>query len=125
MLFRSDYDLVDALESHKRALGRKKERLERLIRTVDDTIFYLQGKKDMSKKQLFEAFSDEQQEEYARQAEQMYDPEIVKASNRRWKAYSPVEKQRIFDEGNRIYTDMVAAMPKGAESAEVQEIVER
>ena len=79
----------------------------------------------MSKKQLFEAFSDEQQEEYARQAEQMYDPEIVKASNRRWKAYSPVEKQRIFDEGNRIYTDMVAAMPKGAESAEVQEIVER
>ncbi|MEW6092791.1 MAG: TipAS antibiotic-recognition domain-containing protein, partial [Chloroflexota bacterium] len=61
----------------------------------------------------------------ARQAEQMYDPETVRASNRKWKAYSAEEKQRILDEGNRIYMDLIAAMPKGAASPEVQAIVER
>jgi len=122
---RRDYDVLEALEGHKRALGQKLGRLERLIQTVNDTILHLKGQKEMDKEQLFEAFSDEQQEEYTRQAEQMYDPEIVQASNRKWKAYSAEEKQRILNEGNRIYLDMVAAMPKGADSPEAQAIVER
>jgi len=122
---RRDYDVLEALEGHKRALGQKLGRLERLIQTVNDTILHLKGQKEMSKEQLFEAFSEEQQEDYARQAEQMYDPEIVQASNRKWKAYSAEEKQRILNEGNRIYLDMVAAMPKGADSPEAQAIVER
>ena len=79
----------------------------------------------MSPKQLFEAFSDEQQEKYAKEAEQMYDPAIVKESNRKYKLLSAAEKQRIFDEGNQVYADMLAAMPKGAASPEVQAIVER
>ncbi len=122
---RRDYDVLEALESHKQSLGQRVDRLERLIRTVDDTILHLKGQKEMSKEQLFEAFSDEQQEEYARQAEQMYDPATVRESNRKWKAYSAEEKQRILDEGNQIYLDMVAAMSKGANSPEVQAIVER
>ncbi len=40
----------------------------------------------MSQKQLFEAFSEEQQAEYEKEAMQMYDPAIVKASNRNGKA---------------------------------------
>jgi DNA-binding transcriptional MerR regulator len=122
---RRDFDALAALEDHRQALGKQSERIERLIQTVDDTILHLKGQKTMSKKQLFEAFSEEQQDEYARQAEQLYDPEIVRLSNRRWKAYSAAERQRILDEGNKIYTDMIAAMPNGAASPEVQAIVER
>jgi DNA-binding transcriptional MerR regulator len=122
---RPDFDAAAALESHRKLLEGRAERLERLIRTVDDTIAHLKGQKDMSNKQLFAAFSEEQQEEYARQAERMYDPEIVRASNRKWKAYTAEQKKRIMDEGNRVYVDMVAAMPKGAASPEVQAVVER
>ena len=46
----------------------------------------------MSKKQLFEAFSDEQQAAYEKEAMQRYDPETVKASNMKWKNYSKTEK---------------------------------
>jgi DNA-binding transcriptional MerR regulator len=122
---RRDFDLLSALESHRTALRQRAARTERLIRTVDDTILHLKGKKDMSKKQLFEAFSEEQQAEYAREAEQMYDPETVRASNRKWKAYSAEEKQRILDEGGKVYTAMLAVMPRGAASPEVQVCVER
>ena len=79
----------------------------------------------MSKKALFQAFSEEQQEEYAKQAEQQYDSETVRESNRKWKNYSAEKKQAILDEGNQVYEDMIAAMPKGADSPEVQAIVER
>jgi hypothetical protein len=55
----------------------------------------------------------------------MYDPETVRESNRKWKAYSAAKKESILAEGKAIYTDMIAAMPKGAVSQEVQAIVER
>lgn len=122
---RRDFDALAALESHRKSLQGRVERLNRLIQTVDDTILHLKGKKEMSQQQLFEAFSEEQQEKYAEEAAQMYDPQIVRASNRKWKAYSAAEKQRILDEGSAIYTDLVAAMPKGAASPEAQACIER
>ena len=79
----------------------------------------------MSEKQLFEAFSEEQQAEYEKEAMQMYDPVTVQASVKKWKGYSAAEKQRILNEGNAIYQDMIRVMPKGASSAEAQACVER
>ncbi len=122
---RRDYDVLSALESHRTELGRRIERLERLIRTVDHTVEHLKGNKDMSTKQYFEAFSDEQQAEYEKEAAQMYDPAAVKESNRKWKSYSAAEKQRIAEEGNQVYAGLLAAMPKGASSPEAQAAVAR
>jgi MerR family transcriptional regulator, thiopeptide resistance regulator len=120
-----DFDAINALQAHKRALLKRVERLNCLINTVDNTILNLKGTKVMSKKQLFEAFSEEQQEKFGLEAERKYDPLVVKESNRKWKSYSVAEKQRILDEGNEVYEDLVAAMLKGADSPEVQAIIER
>ena len=122
---RRDFDVLAALENHKLELQKRIRRLSHLIETVDKTINHLKGENIMSPKGLFEGFSEEQQEEYAKQAEQMYDPETVRASNRKWKSYSAEKKQAILDEGKQVYLDMIAAMPKGADSPEVQAIVER
>jgi DNA-binding transcriptional MerR regulator len=122
---RRDFDVLGALRGHKKALGRQLERLNRLLNTVDNTINHLKGVTTMSEKGLFEGFSEEEQEKYALEAEQMYDPEIVRASNRKWKAYPAAKKEQILAEGKAIYTDMIAAMPKGAASVEVQAIVDR
>jgi len=120
-----DFDALRALESHRSELGRRKARLEKLLRTVDQTILHLKGIKAMSNKQLFSGFSEEEQERYAAEAEQMYDPETVRASNRKWKSYSAEQKQHILDEGRQIYLDMASSMPKGADSVEVTALVER
>ena len=79
----------------------------------------------MSDEKLFEGFSEEQQEKYAQESEKMYDPETVRESNRKWKAYSATKKEAIMAEGSAIYKDMIAIMPKGAGSVEAQAIVER
>jgi len=120
-----EFDVLSALESHREQLHKRIAHLERLILTVDQTILHLEGKIEMSKQQLFEGFSDEQQAEYEKEAMQMYDPVIVKAANQKWKNYTPAEKQRIGDERNAVYGDMLKAMPKGASSPEAQACVER
>ncbi len=122
---RRDFDVVGALYSHKEALQRQATRLNHLITTVDNTIDYLKGNKQMSNKQLFEAFSEEQQAEYEKEIAQKYDPATVKASSKKWKEYAAAEKKRIGEEGNVVYRDILAAMPKGASSPEAQAGIER
>jgi DNA-binding transcriptional MerR regulator len=122
---RRGFDVLSALEGHKDELRKRIERLEHLLGTVDNTISHLKGEKVMSNKQIFSGFSEEEQEKYAAEAEKLYDPETVRASNRRWKSYSAEQKKQILDEGKQIYVEMLAAMPKGAGSAEVQALVER
>ena len=122
---RRDFDVLSALESHKKEIGKRITRLEHLVETVDNTISHLKGQKVMSKKQIFAGFTPEEEEKYAREAEQMYDPETVRESNRKWKAYGKEKQQVILVEAKQIYVEMVAAMPKGAASPEVQALVER
>jgi MerR family transcriptional regulator, thiopeptide resistance regulator len=120
-----EFDAKTALKEHKDELKKRIERLQRLITTVDQTILHMEGKIKMSQKQLFEAFNDEQQAEMEKEAMQLYDPEIVKASMKKWKSYSKSDKQRIADEGNAVYLDILSAMPMGAASPEVQACIER
>jgi len=122
---RRDYDVMGALQSHKESLSKQAVRINRLIQTVDNTINHLKGNKTMSDEKLFEGFSEKQQEKYAQEAEKMYDPETVRESNRKWKAYSATKKESIMAEGSAIYKDMIAVMSKGAGSVEAQAIVER
>ena len=122
---RRDFDVLGALQSHKDALQNQAARLNRLLVTVDNTIQHLKGEKLMSQKGLFEGFSEEEQEKLAQEAEQMYDPETVCESNRKWKSYSAAEKEAILAEGKSIYLDLAGAMSRGAESKEVQAVVAR
>lgn len=122
-----DFDLIAALRSHRNVLEEKMDRLRNLVLTVDSTIRHVTGEKTMSKKKLFQAFSEEQQKEYEREARLEYGPDNVNESIKRWKSYSAAQKQAIMDEGNVIYTDIIRAIEAGlpATSEEVQEMLVR
>ena len=64
----------------------------------------------------------EQQEEYAQQARERWDPELVDQSMKLWKSYSPEKKQQVLEEGKAIYVDILEHMQAGKtpESPEVQ-----
>jgi DNA-binding transcriptional MerR regulator len=121
---RHDFDVLGALYSHRDALKKQVARLNRLLQTVDNTINHLKGNQTMSEKNLFAGFSEEEQEKYALEAEELYGAEVVQASMKKWKAYTADEKKRIMEVGGQNYADMVAVMPKGAGSPEAQAIVE-
>ena len=122
---RRNFDILQALEGHRQALDRKAARLNRLIQTVDNTIQHLKGQAHMSAKELFRGFTEEEEQRYTEEAMKMYDPQTVKASAKKWKAYTAAEKERIGAEGMAVYTDLVAAFPKGAASTEAQSAIAR
>ncbi|MBA3874417.1 MAG: MerR family transcriptional regulator [Anaerolineae bacterium] len=122
-----NFDLVSALQSHKALLLEKSERLLNLVATVDSTIQHLQGEKTMSKRQLFEGFSDDKQKDYEREARLTYGPDKVNESVKRWKGYTTAQKEAIGIEGNQVYNDIVDAIETGKQpnSEDVQAILKR
>jgi DNA-binding transcriptional MerR regulator len=119
-----DFDLVTALQAHRHTLQEKIDRLQTLIQTVDSTIMHLVGEVNMSKKKLFEGFSEEKQKQYEEEATQLWG-DTVKESVKLWNSYSDEKKAQVMDEGKAIYLDFAAAMQKDPGDPAVQQIVAR
>ncbi|MBZ0318046.1 MAG: MerR family transcriptional regulator [Anaerolineae bacterium] len=120
-----EFDLMMTLVTHRQALQDKIARLQTLIHTIDQTLAHLTGEVDMSKKKLFEGFTEEEQERYAQEASEKYGAETVQASMQLWKSYGKEKQAAIMQEGKVIYQDMLAAIGQDATSAGVQAIVAR
>jgi MerR family transcriptional regulator, thiopeptide resistance regulator len=122
-----DFDLLGALRTHRAALKEKIDRLQKLVGTVDSTIMHLAGAVDVSKKRLFEGFSQEKQEYYERVARLQYGPTLVNESIKRWNSYSKAQQEAVREEGGKNYLALVEALKAGLspQSAEVQAILER
>lgn len=125
VLDRPDFDLLNALESHREALLERQERLDGLIETVERTIVHLQGGIDMDVKDMLTGFSEEKQKEYEEEIRQKYGEKEVNESVRRWGSYSEAKKQQIMEEGGAIYTALAEAMPNGPASPQAQELIAR
>jgi DNA-binding transcriptional MerR regulator len=122
ILEKPDFDVLQALRAHKGELLKRMARLNRLIETVDKTILHVKGDVNMSEQEIFNGFNEEQQEEYAQQARERWDPEVVDRSMKLWKSYAPEKKQQVLDEGKAIYMDIQGWMEQNypPESPEVQ-----
>ncbi len=122
-----DFDLAQALRSHRTALQHRIARLKELIHTVENTLRHIERNEPMSKKQIFKAITPEEEKELTREARLQYGPTLVDESVRRWGSYTQAKKDAILEEGNQNYAAMTAALDAGLspESAEVQELVER
>lgn len=125
MLDRPEFDLLTALERHRKALLARQERLRKLVQTVERTIQHLKGNIEMDTQDLFAGFSEEQQKEYEAEAERRWGSEQVKQSRQRWGSYSPEKKRQVMQEGQAIYLDLAAAIPLGPDSPQAQDGIAR
>ena len=125
ILDKSDFNALQSLQTQKAALQQQAERLNRLIKTIDNTILLLEGKRQMDNKDLFVDFDEAKQKEYAAEAERRWDPKLVRQSNQHWNRLNKDEKQVIFQEGNQIYLDMIDQLGSPPNSEAVQAIVAR
>ena len=119
------FDMLPALEAHRGGLKSRISRLQKLIETIDSTILHLTGEMEMSEKQVFSGFSEEEERRYAKEARELYGAEAVNASYKRWNSYTERQKEAIKAEGGAIYMDLVAVMDNGAASPEVQQVIGR
>lgn len=120
-----EFNIPLALQSHKRALQQKSNRLRHLIQTIDRTILHLNGDMDVEANELFQGFDKAQQERYEQEAAQKFGAAAVKESRQRWDNYSPEQKARIGAEGEAIYHDILGYIEHDPTGPEVQQIVAR
>lgn len=125
ILDRPNFDLLHALQKHRAALRDRSARIEQLIQTVDKTISRLKGETEMSDKELFQGFDEEQQAAYAEEARRRWGSKDVDTSMKKWGSYSAAQKSQVFAEGEAIHLDLVARMSEGPTSPAVQQIVDR
>ncbi len=124
ILDRPDFDLLAALQSHRKGLVRQIERTQRLIETIDNTMKHIKGEIEMNTQDFYSGFDEEKQKEYAVEAERRWGSTAVQ-SQQRWNAYTREEKNTILAQMNEISTSVAALMDKGPDSAEVQHWIDR
>jgi MerR family transcriptional regulator, multidrug-efflux activator len=123
------FDRKQAMIAHKEILLEKKQRLERLIESVDLTINAMERGTPMDKGAMFEGFDDakieEYKEKYREEAEAKYAKEIVDESYRRVANYTTEDWNAIGAESHEINQILASLMDRDPADAEVQEQVGR
>lgn len=120
---RPGFDLVQALHAHRETLRERAGRLARLIETVDKTILHLKGELEMTERDFYRGFSEEQQREYEEEIRQRYGDRELEQSQQRWGGYGADRRQAIQEDFARIVTALRDRMPLGAGAPEVRALV--
>jgi MerR family transcriptional regulator, thiopeptide resistance regulator len=124
LITRPDFDVVHALQAHRASLQERSNRLGTLIRTIDGTVNYLEGKQDMNNEEFFEGWTEEKQPQFEQEIRQKYGEhamdEVID-----WNSYTKVKKAIIMAEGEANMQSMAFLMYLPPNSLEVQEAVAR
>ena len=122
------FDREEALKVHKKLILEKKNRLEKIIESIDDTIRNIGGK-TMSKKD-FKAFSYDEirnhQEKYKEETEQKYGKsDAYKESKEKTSKYSKNDWENIMEDAGVIYEELAKLMGRNPANDEVQVLVQK
>ena len=85
VLSQPDFEVLEALHSHKVLLFKRKERLNQLIATAEKTINKINGETKMEIKEYYKGFSDEQIEKYREEVRQKWGNKTLQDSEARVK----------------------------------------
>lgn len=115
------FDKLKALKAHKELLTKKRERIDKLITLVDNTI---KGECDMSFKEFNMTEIENMKEKYAKEVKERWgNSSAYKESEKKTKNYSKEQWQKIDEKSRDIFKAFAANMDKDAHSKEVQELV--
>ncbi|MBN1369117.1 MAG: MerR family transcriptional regulator [Dehalococcoidaceae bacterium] len=118
-----DFDVMEALKSHRRLLEKKVQRTRELINTVDKTIQYLEGETGMDIKEYYQGFSDEQIEKYRTEARQRWGEETLRESEKRVLGMGKDKFDAVQAEGGAIFQSIAGNISKGHDNPEVQALI--
>ena len=121
---RPDFDMLHALQSHREALLERAGRLACLIDTVDNTMKHIRGEIEMSTKDFYNGFDEEQQKQRAEEAAKRWG-DSARRSQQQWERSSRDEKNAFLGKMHEISAGLAASMDNGYDSPEAQEWVKR
>ena len=125
-----NYDKEKSLKHQRQLLLEKRKRLDKIIESLDKTLYSIQGGVEMSKEEMFNGFDNSYLEkhkaEYAEEAKKLYgDSDAYKESERKTSKYSKEDWNNIMEEGNEIFRNLAKVMDKEPSDSEVQGLIQQ
>ncbi len=120
IMSRPDFNVLQAMEDHRLLLKKRQERIKVLLATIDRTVEKLKGEREMSIKEYYKGFSDEQIEKYRREVRERWGEKVLEESESRVMKMDKKEWAALQKEGNTIFKAIADSMDKGYDSPEVQ-----
>lgn len=126
ILTKPSFDMSAALTQHRAQIEQKQKRLTGLIGTIDKTLLKLSGKKEMSDDELFDAFLEKHDKEYAAEAEARWgNTDAWKQSQERTKNFSKDDFKRIAKAGDELMKQIAATIDSGPASGATQALISK
>ncbi|GEL77576.1 MerR family transcriptional regulator [Tenuibacillus multivorans] len=124
----NDFDERDTLMKHRELLEKKIHRLEKLIKTIDETFASMKEGGSMNQKKMFENFSMEDIEnhktKYAKETKEKYGhTDAYKQSQQRTANYTEEDWKSISEQSHEIYNRLASLMNHSPEEDEVQKAI--
>ena len=123
LLDRPDFDAVNAYRDHRRLLVARRGQIDRLIATLDEELAK-RGAASMHAHddvRISDRYTNEELADLQEEAKQRWgDTDAWKQSRERTKGYTSADYKRLEDENRARLRALVADMPKGIASPEVQ-----
>ena len=130
---RSDFDQLAALHSHRKSLSKEWEKIGVLLKTIDNTIKHLKGKKKMKDKEMFDGFNITLVKAKEGQPYSAAEKLVVQSVKNPTKSAEDVEKRgkayydNITKTAHALFKELGHCIEKGLDPAsdEVQKIIKR
>lgn len=117
-----EYDRAEALALQREALLEKRSRLDRMIRTLENTIQDAKGEIKMTDKEKFEGF-DFTNNPYEQEARQRWGNEAVDRSKQTLADMGPEGQKRIGGQMDALFRKLAAMRHRDPASDEVQQAI--
>ena len=124
------FDIMTALNNHKKELIKRRKEIDLLIENVEKTISYKKGEINMSDKEKFEAFKkhliNKNEESYGKEIRDKYGDDQINKSNEKMLGLSKEEYAKFEELGEKIIETLKEAMeennPAGQKAQEACEL---
>jgi DNA-binding transcriptional MerR regulator len=115
-------DPVAVLREHRDRLARERDRLARLVRTVEATIESLEGGEEMTAEQMFAGF---EHNPYEAEARERWGDEAVDASYERMRNWTPEQAELARTGFTRVHSGLAELLAEGVPATDprAQELV--
>jgi DNA-binding transcriptional MerR regulator len=117
------FNLIDALEQHKRALQARQASLETLMQTLDNTITKIKNGMKLSHEELYEGLPKETADAWRQEAIDNYGLNAVTTSEKSLGKMGKQDFERLKKESLEISTNLAAMMNEDPASPQVQKLV--
>ncbi|MGZ3757219.1 MAG: MerR family transcriptional regulator [Mucilaginibacter sp.] len=123
ILDKPGFNLVKALEGHKKAIHSRRDRLNTLIKTIDKTILTLKNKTMLNTDELYDGLSREDAAAYRKEATEKYGQTAVERSENYLNKLSKQEAMDLAAQQKEISAQLALLKNENPASVSVQSLI--